>query len=266
VPTLVRKTLRDYRRSVIGWLVGISAFLSLYLSIYPSIRSNPEFSQQAALSKYPGPLKDLMGGLADIASGTGYLQTVVYQLLVPLLLIMCAMTLGTRAIAVPEEEGTLELVMTLPIDRRRLVLERWAAFALGLLVVALVTLILVLALAAAGDLKVPAGNIVAAHAGLFLIAFFFGTLALTLGAATGKRGLALAVGGGYAVGGYVIETLGKSVDAISWLRWVSPFHYYLDGRPVFQGWPVGDYLVILGGTAVLAMTALLAFERRDVGV
>ncbi|GAA4593773.1 ABC transporter permease [Planotetraspora phitsanulokensis] len=266
MPTLVRKTLGEYRRSVIGWLIGISAFLSLYLSIYPSIRSNPEFYQQAALSKYPGPLKDLMGGLADIASGSGYLQTVVYQLLVPLLLIMCAMTLGTRAIAVPEEQGTLELTMTLPIDRRRLVLDRWAAFALSLLAVALVTLILVLALAAVGDLKVPAGNIVAAHAGLFLIAFFFGTLALTLGAATGKRAFALAVGGGYAVAGYVIETLGKSVDAISWLRWVSPFHYYLDGRPVFQGWPVGDYLVILGATAVLAMTAVLAFERRDVGV
>ncbi|GII33619.1 ABC transporter permease subunit [Planotetraspora mira] len=266
MPALVHKTLRDYRRSVIGWLIGISAFLSLYLSIYPSIRNNPEFYQQAALSKYPGPLKDLMGGLADIASGTGYLQTVVYQLLVPLLLIMFAMTLGTRAIAVPEEEGTLELTMTLPIDRRRLVLERWAAFALSLLAVALVTMVLVLALAAVGGLKVPAGNIVAAHAGLFLIALFFGTLALGLGAATGKRALALAVGGGYAVGGYVIETLGKSVDAISWLRWVSPFHYYLDGRPVFQGWPVGDYLVLLGATAVLAMTAMLAFERRDVGV
>jgi ABC-2 type transport system permease protein len=266
VPTLVRKTLREYRRAIIGWLVGISAFLSLYLSIYPSISSNPDFAQQAVLAKYPGPLKDLMGGLADISSGGGYLQAVVYQLLVPLLLIMCAAILGTRAIAVPEEDGTLELTMTLPIDRKRLVLERWVALAAGLLTIAVVTLALVLPLASASDMKVPAGNIISAHTGLFLIAFFFGTLALTVGAATGSKALSLSVAGAYAVGGYVVETLGKSVDVISWLRWISPFHYYLDGRPVFQGWPVGDYLVLLGATAVLAMTAMLSFERRDVGV
>ncbi|GII55543.1 ABC transporter permease [Planotetraspora thailandica] len=266
MPTLVRKTLRDYRRSVIGWAVGISAFLSLYLSIYPSIRSNPDFAQQAALSKYPGPLRDLMGGLADIASGTGYLQAVVYQLFVPILLTICAMLLGTRAIAAPEEDGTLELTVTLPIDRGRLVLERWAAVALGVLAVAIVTLALVLALGSVSDIGVPMGNIIAAHTGLFLLALFFGTLALTVGAATGSKAVSLAVGGGYALAGYVVETLGKSVDAISWLRWVSPFHYYLDGSPVALGWPLGDYLVLLGATAVLVTTAMLAFSRRDVGV
>ncbi|MEZ0077467.1 ABC transporter permease subunit [Planotetraspora sp. GP83] len=266
MPTLVRKTLREYRRAVIGWSAGISAFLLLYLSIYPSIRANPDFSQQAALSKYPGALKDLMGGLADIASGEGYLQAVAYQLLVPLLLIMSAAILGNRAIAGPEENGTLELTLTLPIDRKRLVLERWQALFLGLLVIAVVTLAVILAMAAKSDMRVPAGNIVAAHTGLFLVALFFGTVALTVGAATGGKGLALAVAGGYAVAGYVIETLGKSVDAIAWLRWLSPFHYYLDGRPVFSGWPVGDYLVLLGATAVLLLTAVLAFERRDVGV
>jgi ABC-2 type transport system permease protein len=47
---------------------------------------------------------------------------------------------------------------------------------------------------------------------------------------------------------------------------VSPFHYYFEGRPLYDGLPVGDYLVLAGATAVLVLTSVLAFDRRDVGV
>jgi ABC-2 type transport system permease protein len=76
----------------------------------------------------------------------------------------------------------------------------------------------------------------------------------------------MGVAGAWAVGGYVVETLGRDVAVISWLRWLSPFHYYLDGRPLYQGFPTGDYLVLAGVTIVLLLTAMLAFDRRDVGV
>ncbi|MEV0973462.1 ABC transporter permease subunit [Microtetraspora glauca] len=266
MPTLVRKTLSDYRRALVGWTVGVCAFLMLYLSIYGSIAENPDFYENAAMAKYPGALKDLMGGLSDLASGPGYLQVIAYQLFGPLLLIMCAAVLGNRAISGPEESGTLELTLTLPIGRRRLVVERFAALALGLLGIAVVTFVLIAGMAAVQDMNVPIGHIVAAHTGLFLLVLFFGALALAVGAASGSKALTLAVTGAYAVAGYVVETLGKSVDAISWLRWISPFHYFLDGRPVYQGWPVGDYLVLLGASAVFLLVAVLAFDRRDVGV
>ncbi|HEY9524944.1 MAG TPA: hypothetical protein VIR33_17030, partial [Thermopolyspora sp.] len=66
--------------------------------------------------------------------------------------------------------------------------------------------------------------------------------------------------------GYVIETLGRDVPVVGWLRWLSPFHYFLEGRPIFDGWPVGHYLILLGATAIVVLTAVLAFDRRDVGV
>jgi ABC-2 type transport system permease protein len=259
MPALVSKSLRDYRKGLIGWTVGISAFMLLYLSVYSSMAANPEVYGPAALAKFPGPLKDLMGGLDNFTSGA-------YQMVGPLLFTMCAVTLGNQVIAQPEEKGTLELTLTLPIDRRRLFLERFAALTLGLLGVALLTFALVAGMASALDMGVPFGNIAAAHAGLYLLVLFFGTVTATVGAATGRKSLAMAVTGVWAVGGYVVETLGRDVAAISWLRWLSPFHYFLDGRPVYQGLPVGDYLVLAGATVVLLLTAMLAFDRRDVGV
>lgn len=264
--TLTRKTLREYRRALVGWAIGLSAFLGMYISIYASMTEDPETFGRQAIAKYPGALKDLMGGLADIATGRGYLQAIAYQLLGPLLFTMCAAILGNRAIAGPEEAKTLELTMTLPIDRRRLVLERWTAMLAGLLAVALVTLAVIAGASSAAGMGVPFGDILAAHTGLFLLVLFFGTLTVCVGAAFGRRQVALAVVGVWGIAGYVVETMGRNVDAIAWLRWLAPVHYYLDGRPLYQGWPWADYLVLLGATAVLLMTALLAFERRDVGV
>jgi len=267
MPALVSKSLRDYRRPLLGWTVGISAFFAMYLAYYPTIRSNPDLYGDVALTKFPGALRDLMGGLeSGFTSGSGFLQTLVYQLFGPLLFIMCAAVIGNRAIAQPEESGTLELVLTLPVDRRRLVLERFAALALAVFGVAAATFLVVLGLAVAVDMGVPADRILAGHIGVFLLALFFGTLCLTVGAATGRRGVALAVVGVVTVAGYVVETMGKNVDGVSWLRWVSPFHYYLDGRPLQLGFPAWDYLVLAGATVALVLVAMPAFDRRDVGV
>ncbi|MEO3809811.1 ABC transporter permease subunit [Sphaerisporangium sp. B11E5] len=266
MPTLMRKTLRDYRRALIGWTVGICAFAGGYTSFFPQIRANPDLYSQAAMTKYPDGIRRLLGGLEDITSGAGFLQAIIYQFFLPLLFIMCAVAVANRAIAAPEESGTLELTLTLPISRSRLLLERYAALALALFAVAVVSFLVVLLAASAVDLGVPVGRILAAHLGLFLLVLLFGTLTLTVGAITGRKALALAVTGGYAVASYVVNALAKDVQVMDWLSRLSPFRYYSEGTPLFSGVPVVDYLVLLAGTLVLAMTAVLSFDRRDVGV
>ncbi|MEU8245857.1 ABC transporter permease subunit [Nonomuraea sp. NPDC048916] len=263
---MISKSLRDARRTLIWWTIGISAFMALYLGTYESIKQSPEVYGPAALAKFPGALKDLMGGLEDFTSGTGYLQSVVYQLFVPFLFIVCATALANRALAGPEESGALELIVTLPVDRRRLVLDRFVSIALGLLAVAAVTLLVTWAMAETVGMGVTFDRILAAHLGVYLLALLFATVALAVGAATGRKSAASAVMGVWAVLGYMIITIGRNVEAIAWLKWVSPFHYYAEGRPLYEGLPVGDYLVLAGATAVLALTAVLAFDRRDVGV
>jgi len=265
MPALVRRALRESRRTLMGWTIGLLAFLGVYTGFYPSIVADPVFYDRVAMAKFPGPLRDLVG-ITGTVTGADFLQVIMYQLLGPMLLIMCAAILGRKAIAGAEETGTLELDVTLPIGRGRLVLARFAGLAIGLLGITAVQLAAVLIANGAAGIDVDPGNIIAAHTGLYLVVLFFGTVALAAGAATGGTAAALAVTGGYAVAGYVIETLGRDVPVVGWLRWLSPFHYFLEGRPIFDGWPVGHYLILLGATAIVVLTAVLAFDRRDVGV
>lgn len=263
---MIAKTFREYRRALIGWTAGIGAYMVLYVSVYASVKESPEVYGPAALAKFPEGMRDLLGGLQDFTSGPGYLQTTVYQLFLPFLFLACAMIVANRALAQPEEAGTLELLVTLPVSRGRLLLRRYAALVIGLAAVAAVTLLVTWAMAEAMEMEVPFGRILAAHTGVLLLGLFFGTVTMAVGAATGRKGPGMAVTGVWAVLGYVAVTAGQSVDALAWLKWLSPFHYYGSGQPLYNGLPVGDYLVLAGATAVLALTAVLAFDRRDVGV
>jgi ABC-2 type transport system permease protein len=262
MPSLVKKTLRDDRRALLGWAVGIGVFVAVYVSFYPAFQDQTLQARQDAV---PEGFRDFMGA-ADFTSGAGYLQATVYSLIPLILLVLFATLLGNKAIAGPEEAGTLDLLLANPISRRRFALQRYAALAAGIVAVSLVPWALVLLLEAQFDMGVGAANVSAASVGMLLVALCFGTLAFAVGAATGSKAAVLAVTGVAAVGTYLINGLGGLVDGVRPLRWLSPFHYYLGSDPLHHGFHLGYLLVLVGIVVALVVLAAAAFERRDVGV
>jgi ABC-2 type transport system permease protein len=113
---------------------------------------------------------------------------------------------------------------------------------------------------------IGATNLAAASGQLVLLAFCFGSLALAVGAVTGRRGLALGVVALVGVLTYFANTLGPSVEALAWSEKVSPFFYYSGGDPLRNGFQVMDSLILLAAAAVLIGIAVLGFRRRDVAV
>ena len=65
---------------------------------------------------------------------------------------------------------------------------------------------------------------------------------------------------------YLVNALGSLVDWLEPLRRLSPFHWYAPGNPLVDGLSVGGLALLLGGSAVLGVVAVVTFDRRDVGV
>jgi ABC-2 type transport system permease protein len=53
------------------------------------------------------------------------------------------------------------------------------------------------------------------------------------------------------------------VDAVSWLRYLSPFHYYAAHDPLGSGADLGDLGVLSAAALVLTAVAVAAFGGRD---
>ncbi len=256
------KTLWDQRRSLLAWMIGIAVATAMYAAFYPSIR-NPQMAE--AIKNYPQAVIQAFG-LQDMVSPEGYLQTTVFGIIGPILIILFAVGTGARAIAGDEEAGTLDLLLSYPVTRTQVVLQRFAAMGVATLIVGSAVLLVLVAIAGPSELDIPVARMIAMVLHLVLLGICFGSIALALGAALGRRGLVLAVTAVVAISSYFANTLAPQVDAIAWLQKLSPFYYYSGGQPLRNGLQIGDVSILLVVVTLLIGVGTIAFNRRDVAV
>jgi len=99
----------------------------------------------------------------------------------------------------------------------------------------------------------------------WLVAIVFGTIALGVGAATGRRGLARGLGALAAVVAYLLSSLAEVVRWLEPVRPVSPWYHALGVDPLNGGFQALHLLVLVAIILVAAAGAVVAFDRRDLG-
>ncbi|HSJ51395.1 MAG TPA: ABC transporter permease subunit [Actinomycetota bacterium] len=260
---VLAKTIRDQRVSLGWWAVGLVAACLLTTMLYPSVRENAESLSEVIETLPEGLRRALVGASADFFSPTGYLQARLFALFVPLLLLMYTIGAGSRAIAGEEERKTMDVLLSTPVTRRRVLLDKTLAMVAAL---AGLCVVIWLALVVTGppfDVSVGPGTLAAGVANAFLLALAFGGIALAVGAGTGRRSLAVGVAAGLASGTYLVDVLALSVDGLEWLERATPFFYYRSTEALVRGLDAVNAGVLLGIAAVAIGVAFVTFERRD---
>lgn len=262
--SVLLKSLRDRRRSFAWWTLGLVGLVTLMVAVYPTVRDNPELDK--LVEEYPEALKAFIafGGAVDYTSGVGYLGSELFSFMVPLLFIICAVGHGAGAIAGEEERGTLDLLLSNPVTRRRLALEKTAAMALELVGLGAVLWVALWVGAAIVGMDVSAGHLAAATASAALLALAFGAIAFMIGAAAPHRALAIGVATAGAVAAYLVNGLAALVEALEAPQKASPFYHYAVGDPLRQGLALDHSLFLVAIAAAATVVGVLAFERRDV--
>jgi len=259
------KSLRDLRRGFVWWSVGLVGMSAMMVSVYPSVRDN------AALNKlvqdYPDALKGFFGfgGELDYTSAAGYLGVELFSLVVPLLLLIAAIATGSGAIAGEEDRDTLDLLLSLPVSRTRLVLEKLGALVAEVLGLGFVVWLSLWIGALAVGMEIGAAKLAAATVDAVALAVAYGAIALLAGCVTGKRGLAIGITAAAAVAAYLVNSLAPLVGALDAVKQLSPFYHYAIQNPLRAGLDPFHVLVLLAIAATAAAASVLAFRRRDLG-
>lgn len=256
LPSL-RRMLRDHRRAFWIWGAALTAIVIFYMSFWPTMGE----AMQEAIRGMPEGLMAAMG-YDRMDTAIGYLNAVAYALLSPILLLVYGLALAVRLTAGQEEDGTLELDLASPVPRARLYWERLAG--VWLLLLGLVVLVSagVLVSNPLFDLGVTLPNLVAAGLGLWLLVGGFATFAFALGAASGRRGIALGVAAGVAVVTYVFRGVANAAGVEIYAD-LSPFSWYLEPDPLANGFHLLSTLELLAISLVCAPLGLWRFLRRD---
>jgi len=251
---LFRRGILDHRRALVGWCVGIAAYVALVASIFPSIEGSPELDQ--LIESYPDVLKSLFGisGGGNITTGAGYLDVELFGFMLPLLVLVLAIGSGARTFAGEEDAGRLELVLAYPVRRRSAVLAKGAALAVEVVLACLAAIVALLAFDVLVGLDLSLAHVASALLSLIALGLFYGWLALAIGLAAGTAAADYLVGGLHELAGWLDP-----------FRFVSPF--WLVGSAPLQGGTdfVGVGVVVVAALGIIALGCLLV-ERRDLEV
>jgi ABC-2 type transport system permease protein len=253
--------VQRHARSLVLWGCALAAISAMYLSFYPSMGGD---AMDSLVADLPENLVTALG-YDMIGTAGGWVTSTVYGLLGPALLLIFAITTGARLLAGEEESGTLELEVTSPISRLRILSERYGALALFVLLLVVVVTVVCWILITALAMDVPLDRLAAGSSGLALLVFGFGSVAFAVGALTGRRSMAIGAGAALAVAAFMLDALGPVVEA-QWMSEISPFYWYLGKDPLIEGFD-GVGLLKLAMIPLVALTvAVVAFPRRDLRV
>jgi ABC-2 type transport system permease protein len=173
---------------------------------------------------------------------------------------------GADAIAGEEERKTMDLLLSAPVARRRMVLEKFAAIVLGLGLLTLVLAVTLYVSAALFNMDIGLDKLIAATIGAAFLSLAFAAVALAVSSSAAKRGLAIATASALATAAFFLNSLAPLADSLKALQKFSPFYWYLGHFPLTNGFDFKGLLLLIAVAAVMLAVAVASFERRDVAV
>ncbi len=255
------KTVRDLRWPTFWVSLGMGGMTGYFALLFPTYAKIVDLN---AILEKMGPAAKLMGAsLGDASTLIGFLHIELFSMILPALMVTYAAGMASGFTAGEESRGTIDVLLSYPISRRRLVLQKTAAVVLGSMVAAVAVWIFAAAGASASASDLPWDKLAAALAMLVLLGLAFGAIALAVSAATGNRGAAIGFAVGLMVVMYLVDALASIVDSLAVVRPLSLFRYYMGGDPLRNGISIPDAGVLAAVAVAFLALALVLFERRD---
>jgi ABC-2 type transport system permease protein len=235
------------------WLIGIVFYVGWCVLLIPSVKA--PFVK--ALQQSPTVAKLFLS--QGIGTDAGFLGFIVFTFL-PILVVTFALTLAMHW-ASELDNGRLELVLSTPKSRQRVLLENFLSITLLVVLLSICTWLALMVGGQVANLHVDQGNIMAASFSMLPLALVIIGLVYAL-AGRLRYGAVLGILTLYIAGAYLLVVLGSLLNVPDWVVSLSIFHQY--GNPIVDGMNWSAFLGMMGVAFVLLLIGLVQFQRADV--
>lgn len=253
------KAIRDNVLMVVGILVILVGFSALMTGLFTVI--GDDYLQ--LIKDMPEALRAIYGSSAASSTIAGLLASVTFSLLVPIIVLAYGIVGATKSAIGEEESGSLALLLAYPVSRRRMILSKAAATAIGILFVVLVSWLALELFFRLFEMQEQGLSILAASIQLSGLVLLFAGLALALGAWLGSSVLAIGITAILALVSYLASTMLPLVDGLQDLGRFSPWWLYSGAEALTRGVDVALLALALTGAVALTALAVVGLDRRD---
>jgi ABC-2 type transport system permease protein len=256
IAALVSAHLSDRRRSLLAWGIPLGLWSAFIVIIFPSI----EDALSKAIQSYPEALKEAFG-ISHLTSVEQYLQAEMLSLIVPLALGYLAVRAIVSGLTGAAESGRLDVLLSAPVSRARLVAAGFLATAIELALVLVITVALTCLGSLAAGAGLPFSSALAGYANVWPLALLFAGFGAIAAGFSLRTSVVTGAVAGLLVTMYVIDLIGRLDPDLSGIRYVSVFKYY--GNAVEDGIDPLAFAGVTVAAFLLAAIGAWLFERRD---
>lgn len=260
------RMLRDKYRLWLGYIVMTIILIETYVALFPSIKQQASGFDQMLQSMPAGLLKAFGMDPANFSFGSfqGYMSSEYLSFLWPIIAIAFAISIANYVSVRETDSGTIEALLSLPVQRSRILLERYLAGLVLIVTFAFASLLSALPLAQLHNVTFQTDNFITAAIGASLFTACVYTLATLMSVLFTVKGKATMVSSGILIAMYVMNVIASLNDNLKNLRYGSIFNYF-NGSDLLSKNVYPDYMFIALGGAIIILFSLAAvwFNRRD---
>jgi ABC-2 type transport system permease protein len=264
--SIFMETMRRNWRAMLIWGIGIASMAAYIIVVIPDMKTLQSYS--ALLKSLPPVLVNAMGGdSASMATPGGFLA---YGFFGWIMLVMATwgVLAGLSLTANEEDRGIMDILLSLPLARWRIIIEKF----LAQLVILIVILLISFAVLAWGTQQtevlrsIPFDRIAGSTFNFLPATLFVLTLTALLSVVVRRRATAVMLSAIIVIASWFVDTIGRSAPSTDALRSISFFRYY-DSSGVMQNGLVPAHVIgLLVVSALMLIASVWFFQRRDVGV
>lgn len=264
--TVFLEVLRRGWRTTLYWGLGLAVLGFYVAALIPNVEALQQYAE--VLESMPPALLQAFGA-SDISALTtpeGFIAFGFFTYAI-LVLAVYAVVAGLNITANDEESGAMDVVLSLPLPRSRVILERYAAYSVFVIVITAISFAGLVAGTQATQLEIDIDRITLATVNIVPTVLLMIALTTFAAAVLRRRSAALAVSSAFIIGSYFLYFIGNAVSEsiAGQIGRLSFFTYYNSEQVVQHGLPAENVVGLLLAAALLISGALWAWERRDIG-
>lgn len=242
---------------------ALAAFAVLYIVVYPTFAESLGDDIDELLEAYPELLSKAFG-IRTLASMEGYLASELYTFGWTLVVGIYFAYAGASLVAGDVERGRMDMLLSLPVTRARVVVEKFAGLLVPLAALTVVVPAVVVGGTAAVGYPVDVVDVLALHVLSVPYLLTCGAVGLVASVVFDRAGLAQRAAAGLLVALFFGEAVVLGTD-LAPLGRLSPT-WYIDPNAVLldSEYSVVDGLVLCGATLALVGLAVWLFRRKDI--
>ena len=259
------KELKRNRKNLIIWSAIVIGFTILVMSIFPYMKNMGD-EMALMMNELPEGMVKAMGINDQTFNSILGMYNTYYGLYIIVLLSIYASSTAATIISKEEKDKTAEFLLTKPISRKNIYITKLLTlFTLTFAAYIVQTLTAVIFVIALGEEEVKWSIFITMHMHGLILILFFTCIGLFLSMLMKPKKSFMGMTVGIVFGSYFLNTIAKVADALSWIGYLSPFHY-LDFSVSDPNYSLNfiNIGMILFLSTLLLIVSYKVYEKKDI--